>query len=74
MEQEETTVQITAEPKRSQLVEHEGQVYKTIQEGKAFILVPPGARTSVDPQAKAKGKAGQHAHTGRTPLMQREGG
>lgn len=51
-------VPLTAEPATGQLVEHEGKIYTTVKEGKAYILVPPNARTSVDPQAKSK--AGEH--------------
>lgn len=52
-------VQITSAPARGQIVQHEGKTYTTIQEGKAYILVPPNARTSVDPQAKSKANAGE---------------
>ena len=53
-------VPIDAAPAVGQLVEHDGNVFETIREGLAFILVPPNTRTSVDPQAKAK--AGEHLH------------
>ncbi|GAB7346201.1 hypothetical protein MBLNU457_4939t1 [Dothideomycetes sp. NU457] len=43
---------VNSPPKEGQLVEHQGTTYTTIKEGLAHILVPPGARTSVDPQAK----------------------
>ena len=60
MESEEPPVPVTASPKRDQLVEHNGKVFKTVQEGKAYVLVAPNARTSVDPKAKVK--AGKHIH------------
>ena len=43
-------VQITAAPAAGQSVEHDGKVFTTVKEGSAYILVPPNARTSVDPQ------------------------
>ena len=55
-----TPVAITAAPVAKQLVEHEGKTYTTVKEGLAYILVPPNARTSVDPQAKSK--AGERFH------------
>lgn len=54
MDADPESVPITAEPKQDQLVEHNGTLFKTIREGKAYILVPPNARTSVNPQAKAQ--------------------
>ena len=54
MDGESTAVPITAAPKEGQLVEYDGKTFDTIREGKAHILVPPNARTTVDPQAKAK--------------------
>lgn len=53
---------ITADPKAGQSIEHEGRTYTTVREGRAFILVPPNAQTSVDPQAKPK--AGEHVPLG----------
>ncbi|KAK5169642.1 RNA methyltransferase tRNA(m5U54)methyltransferase [Saxophila tyrrhenica] len=53
MTTEDQPVAIAAEPKAGQTVEHDGKVYTTVREGKAFILVPPKARTSVDPKSKA---------------------
>lgn len=47
-------VPITSEPKAGQTVLHDGKVYTTVREGRAFILVPPNARTLVDPQSKSK--------------------
>ena len=58
MSSDEVPVQIAAAPKKDQLVEYNDKTFKTVQEGKAFILVPPKARTSVDPQAKVKAKTG----------------
>ncbi|KAK4547520.1 hypothetical protein LTR36_000476 [Oleoguttula mirabilis] len=49
-----TPVPISASPDAGQLVAHEGTVYDTVREGRAYILIPPNTRTSVDPQAKAK--------------------
>lgn len=43
-------------PAAGQLVEHNGATYTTVREGHAYILVPPDARTQVDPTAKVKGK------------------
>lgn len=45
---------INAPPSMDQTVRHEGKIYTTIKEGNAYILVPPNARTSVNPTAKAK--------------------
>jgi len=47
-------VPIASTPAAGQLVEHDGQLFQTVREGSAFILIPPNTRTSVDPQAKAK--------------------
>lgn len=56
------TTTIATEPRAGQTIEHDGKTYTTIREGRAFILVPPNTRTSVDPQAKSK--AGEHVlHT-----------
>ena len=60
MESDQLPVQITAAPVNGQLVEHNGKIFNTIREGNAYILVPPNARTSLDPQAKGKAKAGEH--------------
>ena len=51
-------VPIKSAPSAGQSVEHNGRVYTTIREGQAYILVPPNAQTSLDPQAKSK--AGEH--------------
>lgn len=48
----QSPVNLDAQPKEGQLVTHEGTTYNTIKEGLAYILVPPNARTSTDPQAK----------------------
>lgn len=61
MASEDAPVQITADPKAGQRVEHDGKASTTIKEGLAYILVPPNARTSVDPQAKSKPDAGTQA-------------
>ena len=53
-------VRITAPPAAGQEVEHDRKVFTTVKEGKAYILVPPKARTSVDPQTKSK--AGEHVY------------
>lgn len=50
MAEDVAPVQITAAPAAGQSVEHEGKIFTTIKEGSAYILVPPNARTSVDPQ------------------------
>ncbi len=62
MATDQQPVAIAAHPKADQLVEHDGKIYSTVREGRAFILVPPKARTSVDPQAKSKSKAGEHVN------------
>ncbi|KAF2209505.1 hypothetical protein CERZMDRAFT_113843 [Cercospora zeae-maydis SCOH1-5] len=53
-----TAVPLSAKPAAGQLVEHEGKIYETIQEGKAYILIPPNTQQHVTPpqHAKAKGK------------------
>nr|OQO25889.1 hypothetical protein B0A51_06154 [Rachicladosporium sp. CCFEE 5018] len=56
---EAAAVPLTADPKPDQLVEHEGKTYRTIREGKAYILVPPKARTEIDPKAAAKDSESQ---------------
>lgn len=56
----QNAVPISAPPAAGQLVEQEGKIFDTVREGRAYILVPPNTRTSVDPQAKAK--AGEHIH------------
>ncbi|KAK0986108.1 RNA methyltransferase tRNA(m5U54)methyltransferase [Friedmanniomyces endolithicus] len=43
-------------PATGQLIAHEGKVYETIREGRAYILIPPHTRTSVDPSSKTKPK------------------
>lgn len=48
--EEQTAVPLTAAPAADQLVEHEGKTYRTIREGQAYILVPPKARTELDPR------------------------
>ena len=58
MAADSTPVTVKSDAKEGQLVEHEDKIYTTVREGKAFILVPPKARTSVDPQSKSK--AGEH--------------
>lgn len=50
---------ITDEPKHDQLVRHEGKEYRTIREGRAYILVPPRARTELDPKANGEGNEAQ---------------
>ena len=55
---EAAPVEITAEPKAGQIVQHGDKIFTAIREGCAYILVPPKARTAVDPQAKSK--AGEH--------------
>lgn len=46
-------VPMLASPAANQFVEHEGKVYDTVREGRAYILIPPNTRTAVDPKAKA---------------------
>ena len=60
METERVPVSVAEPPLKDQLVEHNGKIFTTVREGKAHILVPPHARTSVDPQAKAR--AGEHIY------------
>ena len=57
--EERDPVPITAAPGRDQLVAHNGKTYATVKEGNAYILVPPNARTSVNPNAKAKAEEEQ---------------
>ncbi|KAK6431265.1 RNA methyltransferase tRNA(m5U54)methyltransferase [Oleoguttula sp. CCFEE 5521] len=57
--EEAAAVPLTADPKPDQLIEHEGKTYRTIREGKAYILVPPKARTEIDPKAAAKDSESQ---------------
>jgi tRNA (guanine26-N2/guanine27-N2)-dimethyltransferase len=47
---EQDPVPLTAAPAADQLVEHDGRTYRTIREGQAYILVPPKARTELDPR------------------------
>lgn len=54
----EQPASIAASPAAGQRVSHEGQTFTTVREGQAYILVPPNARTSIDPKSKAK--AGEH--------------
>ncbi|KAK3705373.1 RNA methyltransferase tRNA(m5U54)methyltransferase [Vermiconidia calcicola] len=54
-------VEITAEPKAGQIVQHGDRTFTTIREGCAYILVSPKARTAVDPQAKSKADDGSRA-------------
>ncbi|KAK0269776.1 RNA methyltransferase tRNA(m5U54)methyltransferase [Friedmanniomyces endolithicus] len=56
--QPETTKTLRDPPATGQLVQHEGKVYETIREGRAFILIPPGTQRSVDPSSKTKPKPG----------------
>ncbi|KAM3421099.1 hypothetical protein BST61_g1513 [Cercospora zeina] len=51
-------VPLSAKPAAGQVVEHEEKTYETIQEGKAYILIPPNTQQHVTPPqyAKAKGK------------------
>lgn len=50
----QSPVPLSATPLAGQLVEHQGNTYETIQEGQAFILIPPNTRKSQDPQSKGK--------------------
>ncbi|KAG8626520.1 hypothetical protein KVT40_005465 [Elsinoe batatas] len=43
---------IESPPKAGQILTHDGIEYNTIKEGRAYILVPPGARATTDPKAK----------------------
>lgn len=47
---EQEPVPLTAAPAAEQLVQHDGRTYRTIREGQAYILVPPKARTELDPR------------------------
>ena len=53
-------VSITTERAEGQQIDHKGKIFKSVKEGKAYILVSPNARTSMDPQAKSK--AGEHVY------------
>lgn len=59
-------VPIASTPATGQLVKHDGRTYETVREGRAYILIPPNTRTSVDPQAKAK--AGEHSSIKHTSM------
>ncbi|KAL1589409.1 hypothetical protein WHR41_01986 [Cladosporium halotolerans] len=54
-----TAVPLTAAPAADQLVEHDGKVYRTIREGRAYILVPPKARTELDPRVAKEASENQ---------------
>jgi tRNA (guanine26-N2/guanine27-N2)-dimethyltransferase len=47
---EQDCVPLTAAPAADQLVQHDGKTYRTIREGQAYILIPPKARTELDPR------------------------
>ncbi|KAF2487956.1 S-adenosyl-L-methionine-dependent methyltransferase [Neohortaea acidophila] len=71
MEGDDAPASITAAPLRDQLVQYDGKILKTVQEGKAYILVPPNARTSLDPQANAKADdSGQVQNVFYNPIQQ----
>lgn len=54
-------VPLSAPPAVGQLVEHDGKTYETVQEGGAYILIPPNTQKHVDPQAKlADGEKAQN--------------
>lgn len=55
----ENAVPITASPNAGQVVAHQGETYRTIREGQAYILVPPKARTELDPRAAADASESQ---------------
>ncbi|KAK3113959.1 RNA methyltransferase tRNA(m5U54)methyltransferase [Teratosphaeriaceae sp. CCFEE 6253] len=55
---------LTATPAVGQLVEHENKIYETIREGRAYILIPPNTRTSVDPKSKTKADVGKDVPQG----------
>lgn len=56
---EQESVPLTAAPAADQLVEHEGKVYTTIREGQAYILVPPKARTELNPRVAKEASESQ---------------
>lgn len=56
---EQESVSLTAAPAADQLVEHEGKVYTTIREGQAYILVPPKARTELNPRVAKEASESQ---------------
>ncbi|KAK1819579.1 RNA methyltransferase tRNA(m5U54)methyltransferase [Friedmanniomyces endolithicus] len=53
---DETAKTLRDAPATGQLIAHEGKVFETIWEGRAYILIPPHTRTSVDPSSKTKPK------------------
>jgi len=57
---------LSTSPAIGQTVEQDGKMYTTIREGKAYILIPPNTRTSVDPKAV---KAGEHTHSRQSYLL-----
>lgn len=56
---EKIPVKLEDEPKEGQLVTHQDKTFRTIREGRAFILVPPEARTELDPKATGPGNEAQ---------------
>lgn len=63
-------VQITAVPAAGQSVSHNGTIFKTIKEGSAYILVPPNARTSIDPQRALPQDGSQSQNVFYNPVQQ----
>lgn len=47
---DQESVPLSTAPAVDQLVQHNGKTYRTIREGQAYILVPPKARTELDPR------------------------
>jgi tRNA (guanine26-N2/guanine27-N2)-dimethyltransferase len=65
-------VPLSHAPQKGQSVAHGGVEYTTVKEGKAYILVPPGARTEQDPKAAkgGKGQDGDHQSVFYNPIQQ----
>jgi len=66
---ESRAAQITDQPKEGQLVSHQGKDYRTIREGRAYILVPPKARTELD-KNKATGPDNEAQKVFYNPIQQ----
>ncbi|PNS20753.1 N2,N2-dimethylguanosine tRNA methyltransferase [Sphaceloma murrayae] len=61
---------LETQPAAGQTVIHEGVRYTTIKEGLAHILVPPNAKTSVDPKAAGKGGGENAQNVFYNPIQQ----
>jgi tRNA (guanine26-N2/guanine27-N2)-dimethyltransferase len=60
---------ISTPPSSGQFIEHEGKQYTTIQEGLAYILIPPEAPLQTDPRQK-KNDESNHQSVFYNPIQQ----